>query len=193
MAVLISGGGSNLEAILQAQSAGELGRARVAVVISNKPDAGGIEKARRYNVPTRVVDRKVLGSEDAFQNALLSALTESKVDVICLAGFLRKLGPALIQKFKGRILNIHPALLPKYGGAGMYGHFVHEAVIAAGDKESGCTVHVVDEEFDHGPALAQARVPVLAGDTAESLAARVLEQEHRLYPQAIAEFCEGLL
>jgi len=190
--VLISGGGSNLEAILRAQAAGELGRGQVGLVISNKPEAAGLERARRYNVPARVVDRKALGSENAFQAALLSALTDSKTDVVCLAGFLRKLAPVIIQKFRGRILNIHPALLPKYGGAGMYGHFVHEAVIAAGDAESGCTVHVVDEEFDRGPVLAQVRVPVLPGDNAETLAARVLEQEHRLYPQAITRFCEGL-
>ena len=112
--------------------------------------------------------------------------------MVCLAGYLKKVGPEIIGRFRGRILNIHPALLPKFGGPGMYGHQVHEAVIAAGEKESGCRVHMVDEEFDHGPILAQAQVPVLPGDTPDTPAARILEQEHGLYPKTIRRISESL-
>ncbi|MGQ0645133.1 MAG: formyltransferase family protein, partial [Elusimicrobiota bacterium] len=114
-------------------------------------------------------------------------LQKRGVELVCLAGFLLKLEPGLIRRFPGRILNVHPALLPKFGGLGMYGRFVHEAVLKAGEKESGCTVHAVDEEFDHGPVLMQARVPVLPGDTPEVLAERVLREEHRLYPEAVRQ------
>jgi phosphoribosylglycinamide formyltransferase-1 len=192
IAVLISGGGSNLEAILEAQEAGKLGRGKVVLVISNKPNVFGLERARKHQVPTVVVSAKALGGDDAFEQAMLAALAGAHVRVICLAGFLKKLSFRIIEKFRGHILNIHPSLLPKYGGPGMYGHFVHEAVMAAGEKESGCTVHMVDEEFDHGAPLAQVRVPVLRGDNPEKLAGRVLEQEHLLYPKTIAHFCEGL-
>src|SRR5262249_48872534 len=142
--------------------------------------------------PSAVVERGRLASEDEFQNEILVKLTQSKAELICLAGYLRKLGPGVIARYRGRILNIHPALLPKFGGAGMYGHYVHEAVLAAGERESGCTVHVVDEEFDHGQILAQVKVPVLSGDTPDALAARILEREHKLYPKVIREFCEQL-
>ncbi|MBI3292599.1 MAG: phosphoribosylglycinamide formyltransferase, partial [Elusimicrobia bacterium] len=120
-------------------------------------------------------------------------LEARQVDLVCLAGFLWWLDAEFIQRFRDRILNIHPALLPKFGGKGMYGRRVHEAVLASGEKESGCTVHVVDEEYDHGPIVLQAKVPVLPTDTPETLAVRVQEQEHRLYPEAIRVFTEGRL
>jgi phosphoribosylglycinamide formyltransferase-1 len=192
VAVLVSGGGSNLEAILEAQKAGRLAGVQVVLVLSSKADAYALTRARNHHVETAVVERKAYANEEAFQAAVLDPLVRSRTDVVCLAGYLKKLAPEIVRRFRGRILNIHPALLPKFGGPGMYGHFVHEAVLAAGEKESGCTVHVVDEEFDNGPVLAQAKVPVLPGDTADTLAARVLEEEHKLYPKILREFCEKL-
>ena len=191
-AVLVSGGGSNLEALLAAKAAGGLPRVDFALVVASKPGVPALERAQKYGVPCRVIERKAYPDEESCQKALEQALVEAGVDLVCLAGYLRKVGANIVRRFRGRILNIHPALLPKYGGAGMYGHFVHEAVIAAGEKESGCTIHLVDEEFDHGPVLAQARVPVRPGDTAEQLAARVLMEEHRLYPEALRKFSETL-
>jgi phosphoribosylglycinamide formyltransferase-1 len=190
IAVLVSGGGSNLQTILDAQKAGGLAGAEVVLVLSSKSDAYALTRAKDSGIRTTVVERKAFSSDEAFNAATLAPLIEAEADILCLAGYLRKLGPGIIQRYRGRILNIHPALLPKFGGPGMYGHYVHEAVLKSGDKESGCTVHVVDEEFDHGPVLAQAKVPVQPGDTPETLAARVLEQEHQLYPKTIREFCE---
>ncbi len=182
-AVLVSGGGSNLGAILEAQKSGVLKHVRVELVISSRAGVMALERASKAGVPSLVVEK---GAEAP----LLQALSDHRIDLILLAGYMRKLTPALIDRFRHRILNIHPALLPKYGGAGFYGHFVHEAVIRAGEKESGCSVHVVDEEFDHGPVLAQARIPVLPQDTPETLAARVLIEEHKLYPKTIEEYSQ---
>lgn len=181
-----------MEAIVQAQRAGRLPNANVALVISSKAGVQALDRAARFGVKAIVIERPAYPDDAAFESAILQALAKEKIDVLCLAGYLKRIGPKIIRAYRGRILNIHPALLPKYGGAGMYGHRVHEAVIAAGEKESGCTVHVVDEEFDHGPVLAQVKVPVLSGDSAESLAARILEQEHALYPKVLKEFCEKL-
>jgi phosphoribosylglycinamide formyltransferase 1 len=192
-AVLVSGGGSNLEAILMAWKAGELPRVAMALVLSNRADAFALTRAKNHGVEQVLVESKSFADDALFQDAVLHALVKANIDVIFLAGYLKRIGPKIIQRFKGRILNIHPGLLPKYGGAGMYGHHVHDAVLKSGDKESGCTVHVVDEEFDHGPILAQVRVPVKPGDTAETLAARILEQEHQLYPRVIREFTEKLI
>lgn len=190
--VLVSGAGSNLKAILDAQKAGQLPGIEIVLVLSSKADAFALTHARNHKIESAVVERKAWPSEEAFQSAILEKLVHVRADVVCLAGYLKKLGPDIIRRFRGRILNIHPALLPKFGGPGMYGRFVHEAVLKAGEKESGCTVHIVDEEFDHGPALAQAKVPVMPGDTPESLAVRILEQEHKLYPKTVREFCEKL-
>lgn len=191
--VLVSGGGSNLGAILKAQRQGELGPGRVVLVISSRLGAYALERAADHGVERMVLERKAYPSEEAFDEALLAALEQFHVQLVVLAGYLRKIGPKVLNRYSGRILNIHPALLPKFGGTGMYGHYVHEAVLAAGATESGCTVHVVDEEFDHGPILAQTTVPVEPGDTPETLAARILEEEHRLYPATIAEFCDRLM
>ncbi len=190
--VLVSGGGSNLESILAAKASGALPQNEIVLVISSNPDAFALLRAKNYAIPTAVLKLRDFSSDEAFQAALLNALVEAKADLICLAGYMRKIGPLIVSRFRGRILNIHPSLLPKYGGAGLYGHKVHEAVVAAQEKESGCTVHLVDEEFDHGRTLAQTRVPVRPLDTAEKLAARVLKEEHVLYPKVIRDFSQTL-
>jgi len=190
--VMVSGGGSNLEAILEAQETGRLPGGEVVLVISSNADAYALERAQNHGIETAVIERKAFAGDEAFQAAILEQLFKARADVVCLAGYLKKVGPGIIRRFRGRILNIHPALLPKYGGAGMYGHYVHEAVLAAGEKESGCSIHIVDEDFDHGPILAQVKVPVLPTDSPDTLAARILEQEHALYPKALREFCEKL-
>ena len=192
VAIFVSGGGSNMEALIRAAEKGGLPRAEIALVICNRPDAGAVPRAQSHGIETAVIASKGAADQD-FQASILSALIERRIDVICLAGYLKKVGSDIVQRYRGRILNIHPALLPRYGGAGMYGRLVHEAVLKAGDKESGCSVHLVDDEFDHGPVLAQRRVPVLTGDTPEGLAKRILEQEHQLYPQVLAQFCEQLV
>lgn len=182
--VLASGGGSNFEALARTEIPG----AEVRLLIVNKPGAGALDRAKRLGVAAAAIEPRSFPGRAGFYDKVAAEFEARGVSLICLAGFLLKVEPSLIRRFPGRILNIHPALLPKFGGPGMYGHHVHEAVIRAGEKESGCTVHLVDEEYDHGPVLAQARVPVLPADTPDSLAARVLEQEHRLYPAAVAAF-----
>jgi phosphoribosylglycinamide formyltransferase 1 len=190
--VLVSGSGSNLEALLKAHEASQLPDVQFVGVISSRPGVLALERARKWSIPSHVVDPTNYPTVEATEEALLSVLTGAGAELICLAGYLRKLGPRVIDRYRGRILNIHPALLPKYGGAGMWGHHVHEAVLAAGDADSGCTVHLVDEEFDHGAVVAQARVPVLPGDSPDTLAARILEQEHRLFPNALKAFSAQL-
>ena len=180
---LASGGGSNFEALVRAGSPG----AEFRRLVVDKPGAGALDRARRLGVEALVIEPKAFSDRAAFYDRLADEMEKRVVRLICLAGFLLKVEPNFLRRFPGRVLNIHPALLPKFGGKGLWGHRVHEAVLAAGEKESGCTVHVVDEEFDHGPILAQARVPVLPGDTAETLAARVLEQEHKIFPETVRE------
>jgi phosphoribosylglycinamide formyltransferase-1 len=192
IAALVSGNGTNLDALLAAIQSERWVGIEVVLVLSSNPDAYALTRAKKYQIATAVVDYKAISPDEEFQSAVLAKLIEANVDVVCLAGYLKKLGPGIIRRYQGRILNIHPALLPKFGGAGMYGHYVHDAVLAAGEKESGCTIHVVDEEFDHGPVLAQVKVPVKPGDTALALAARVLEAEHKLYPKVVKEFCEKI-
>ena len=185
LGVLISGRGSNLQAILDAIAEGRLD-ARVGVVVSNQADAQGLERAQAAGVPTAVVSHKDYDSREAFDEAVLARLNEHDVDVVCLAGFMRILSPVLVRAFANRVLNIHPSLLPAFVGL----HAQRQAV-EHGAKVSGCTVHLVDEELDHGPILAQAAVPVEEGDSEESLSARILEQEHRLYPVAIQLILDG--
>ena len=179
VAVLASGGGTNLQALLDALSDSPL--ARVAVVISDRPGAGALGRARRAGVASAVLT----DHRDAAE--LLAVLTGARADLVVLAGYLKLVPAAVVARFRWRMINIHPALLPAFGGPGMYGLRVHEAVVASGAAESGVTVHYVDEVYDRGPILAQARVPVRAGDTAAALAARVLEAEHRLLPQVVLE------
>lgn len=183
VAILISGGGSNMVALVQAMT-GDF-PARPVLVLSNLPDAGGLGKARALGVPVAVVDHRRFGKDrHAFEEALIAELDQAKPDLVVLAGFMRILTPDFVAHYKGRILNIHPSLLPKYPGL-----HTHQRAIAAGDTEAGCTVHEVTGDLDAGPILGQARVPVLPGDTPETLAARVLVEEHRLYSQVLRDVC----
>jgi phosphoribosylglycinamide formyltransferase-1 len=189
LAVLLSGGGRTLQNLLDRIADGRLD-AEVAVVVSSNSTAFGLERARQAGIPTAVVRRRDFETADAFSEAITAAIGPYEVDLVILAGFTQKyLFP---ERYRGRVLNIHPALLPKYGGQGMYGHHVHEAVLAAGETESGCTVHLADHEYDHGPILVQKRVPVLPGDTPETLAERVFEAESEAYPEAIQLVAERL-
>jgi phosphoribosylglycinamide formyltransferase 1 len=193
IAVLISGSGSNLQAIINAVSSGYVKNAEIAAVISDRPEAFGLERARKAGIPALVVNPKDCTDGLAFSKKIMDILLAHRVDLVCLAGFLRMIQNPLLEKFKGRIMNIHPALLPKFGGKGMYGHYVHEAVLKAGEKESGPTVHFVDERYDHGPIILQRKVPILPNDTPTTLAERVLQEEHTIYPEAVKLFCEGRL
>jgi phosphoribosylglycinamide formyltransferase 1 len=177
VAVAVSGRGSNLEALLRAL--GPAAPARVALVLTDRADAGALGVAAAHDVPTQVL------SDPADPAEWLGGLERHRIDLVVLAGYLKLVPAAVIARYRDRIVNIHPALLPAHGGRGMYGHRVHQAVLASGDSESGATVHLVDEAYDRGAILAQSRVPVLPGDSAERLAARVLEVEHRLLPAVI--------
>jgi phosphoribosylglycinamide formyltransferase-1 len=190
IAVFISGGGSNLQALIDGSKAGILS-AKIVWVVSSSIKAYGLTRAKNEGIEAFVFKQKKYPSPEAAADDLLNKLQERKIDYIALAGYLRLLPLNVVAAYSKRIVNIHPALLPKYGGKGMYGHHVHEAVLASGDKESGVTVHLVDEIYDHGKILDQARVPVLPDDTPDSLAARVLEQEHRLYPRALNKLICG--
>jgi phosphoribosylglycinamide formyltransferase-1 len=177
IAVAISGRGSNLEALLNALGPGA--PAEIIVVVSDRPEAAGLSLARARKIPTEVL------SNPSDSSLWLSLLERHSVELVVLAGYLKLVPPQVIAAYRGRILNIHPALLPSFGGKGMFGQRVHEAVLASGATESGATVHVVDEVYDHGTVLAQMRVPVLPDDTADRLARRVLEVEHRLLPAVV--------
>jgi phosphoribosylglycinamide formyltransferase-1 len=189
LAVFVSGGGSNFQAILDAAASGRLS-ARVVLCVSSRPDAGALERARRHGVPTAVLSAP-RADEREVAREMLDLLSTHDVDFVALAGFMRRVPPAVVRAFRNRMLNVHPALLPAFGGAGMYGRRVHEAVIASGVSLSGATVHLVDDEYDTGPIVLQNEVPVLEDDTPESLAARVLAVEHRLYPEALDLFARG--
>ena len=183
VAVLASGGGTNLQALLDALTGSPL--ARVSRVITNRAAAGALERAGAAGVPTTVLQNPADAAE------LLAALDAGGgTDLVVLAGYLKLVPPAVVARFRWKMINIHPALLPAHGGPGMYGHRVHEAVLASGAAESGVTVHYVDEHYDRGSIIAQARVPVRAGDTPESLAARVLEAEHQLLPRVVLELAK---
>ncbi len=185
VAILISGGGSNMIRLLQDMTGDH--PARPVLVASNDPQAGGLARAAELGVPTASVDHRDFPRDRAgFEQALLQPLLAARPDIICLAGFMRILTPEFVQRFQGRMLNIHPSLLPKYPGLD-----THARAIAAGDAEAGCTVHLVTPELDAGPALGQARVPILPGDDAATLATRVLVQEHRLYPAVLRRFASG--
>ncbi|MBI1967317.1 MAG: phosphoribosylglycinamide formyltransferase [Gemmatimonadetes bacterium] len=179
VAVLVSGGGTNLQALLDAL--GSTAPARVVLVVSNRAEAGALERARRAGVPTQILRHPADAAE------LLAALEGDGADLVVLAGYLKRVPPAVVARFRHRMINIHPALLPACGGPGMYGRRVHEAVLASGATTSGATVHYVDEEYDRGPIIAQRSVPVLPGDTPETLAARVLAVEHALLPMVVVE------
>jgi phosphoribosylglycinamide formyltransferase-1 len=187
---LASHGGSNVQAILDACREGRLD-AEPCVVISNNSDAMVLDRAMAARVPAFHLSSHVHPDPARLDEAILQVLEKHRVNLIVLAGYMKKLGPKTLARFRGRVLNIHPALLPKYGGRGMYGNHVHEAVLAAGEMDSGATVHLVDEEYDEGRILAQKKLPVMADDTPESLAARVLEVEHQLYAETLQRIATG--
>ncbi|MBD3803859.1 phosphoribosylglycinamide formyltransferase [Thioclava sp. L04-15] len=185
VAILISGGGSNMVRLVESMVDDH--PARPVLIASNDAGAVGLEKAARMGVPTAAIDHRPYGKDRAaFEAELLKPILAAKPDILCLAGFMRVLTPDFVGRFEGRMLNIHPSLLPKYPGL-----HTHKRAIEAGDTEAGCTVHEVTPVLDDGPILGQARVPIAAGDTPDDLAARVLVQEHRLYPAVLRRFAEG--
>lgn len=187
LAILISGRGSNMEALLNAASAADY-PAKPVLVLSNRPDAAGLQFAEAAGIATAAIDHKTYGkNREAFEFHVDSTLRGAEVEIIALAGFMRVLTPWFVKRWEGRMINIHPSLLPKYKGLD-----THQRALDAGDSEAGCTVHWVSAGVDEGEIIAQARVPVLAGDTAETLAARTLPVEHRLYPEALAMACRQI-
>jgi phosphoribosylglycinamide formyltransferase-1 len=186
VAILISGGGSNMVSLVEDMTGDH--PARPVLVLSNRPDAGGLEKAKARGVPTAVVDHQPSGADrPAFEEALNTVLDQARPDIICLAGFMRVLTEGFVTRWQGRMLNIHPSLLPKYKGL-----HTHQRAIDAGDTEAGCSVHEVTAELDGGQVLGQARVPIQPDDTADDLAMRVLVQEHILYPLVLRRFADGI-
>lgn len=192
IAVFASGRGSNFQALHAVLHGMEDAPANIVLCISNNPNPGAFEFAREAGIESMRLSPKMYDDEQEYERSLLWALGERDIELIVLAGYMRQLPGGVVRAYRGRILNIHPALLPLHGGRGMFGMYVHEAVLAAGETESGATVHLADEEYDTGPIIAQERVPVLPGDTPETLAARVLEAEHRLYPATVMMWAEKL-
>ncbi len=184
VAILISGGGSNMARLVESMTGDH--PARPVLVLSNRPGAGGLAKAEGFGVETAVIDHKAYDGRESFEAALTDALNSVDPDIICLAGFMRILTEGFVRRWRGKMLNIHPSLLPKYPGLN-----THARAIEAGDAEAGCSVHEVIPELDAGPILGQARVAVKQGDTPDALAARVLTFEHRLYPAVLRRFASG--
>ena len=187
---LASHNGSNMQAVIDACNEGRL-KAKPAVVISNNGDSIALVRAGKEGIPGYHLSSKTHPAPEELDAAILRALVANQADLVILAGYMRKLGAQTLQHFKGRIINIHPALLPKFGGDGMYGIHVHEAVLASGDSETGVSIHLVDEHYDTGTIIAQCRLPVLPDDTVESLAARVLEREHSFLVETIGKIIRG--
>ena len=183
--ILISGRGSNMRALIEAGQEKDY-PAEIVLVISNVADAGGLEFARKHNIETQIIEHKKFPSREIFDNAMDVALNAANVEIVALAGFMRLLSPRFVENWHGRMINIHPSLLPAYKGL-----HTHKRAIEAGEKFAGCTVHFVTPELDDGPTILQARVPVLPGDSEDALAARVLEQEHKIYPEALRLVAEG--
>ena len=190
IAIFASGSGSNAEAIIRATYEGKLS-SEVGLVISNNADAGALQRAKELDVNYSAIDRRNFNSEESYISSLFSLLDENGIDFIALAGYLKLVQPQLIEKYRNKITNIHPALPPSFGGKGFYGIKVHEAVLEAGCKVSGVTIHMVNEAYDRGAIIAQKSVPVLGDDNPDSLAARVLKVEHQIYPEALQLFAEG--
>ena len=189
LVALASGGGTNLQAIIDNIEKGIL-NAQIKAVISNNSKSGALERARNHNIPAIHLSHKQFATPEEFDQKLLSILKENETDLVILAGYMKMLSPTVVRAYKNKILNIHPALLPTFGGEGMYGIHVHEAVINSGVKVTGVTVHLVDEIYDHGAIIVQKCVPVLSDDTPEDLQQRVLPHEHELYSEAIQLFAE---
>jgi phosphoribosylglycinamide formyltransferase-1 len=190
LAVFASGRGTNFQAILDAIDAGDL-PAEIVCCVSNTPTAGALDRAARQDIPTVVVKPSSFEAPAPFGRALLETLSAHDATFVALAGYMQKIPPTVVDEYRGRMTNIHPALLPAFGGQGMYGMHVHRAVLNYGVHWSGATVHLVDEEYDHGPIVLQDPVPVYADDTPEALADRVRAVEHRLYPEALRLFAQG--
>jgi phosphoribosylglycinamide formyltransferase-1 len=190
LGVFLSGNGTTLQNLLDRIADHRL-QAQVVLVASNKADAYGLIRAENAGIPTAVVDRKAFATGDEFSRKLFDLCRQHKADLVCLAGFLQLIH--IPNDYQGRVMNIHPALIPSFCGQGYYGHHVHEAVLASGAKITGCTVHFCDNQYDHGPIILQRAVEVSEDDTAESLAARVFNQECEAYPEAIRLFAEGRL
>ncbi|MDX1504191.1 MAG: phosphoribosylglycinamide formyltransferase [Spongiibacter sp.] len=186
--VLISGGGSNLQSLIDCAARDELGGGSIAAVFSNKPEAGGLQRAAEAGIATRCINHTDFDSRDSFDLALRTEIDTFHPDLVILAGFMRILTADFVKHYRGRLINIHPSLLPKYPGLR-----THQRAIDAGDSEAGATVHFVTEELDGGPPIIQAKVPINSGDTAETLAQKVLSKEHRIYPLAARWFAEGRL
>jgi formyltetrahydrofolate-dependent phosphoribosylglycinamide formyltransferase len=190
LAVFASGRGTNFEAILRAIETGKLHNLSVAVVISNNPDAPVLTIARGHNIPAYHLSQKQFPSEEKFDEAILDVFWRHGVNFIVLAGYMKKLSTNLVRQFRNRMVNIHPALLPKFGGKGMYGMHVHEVVINSGEKISGVTIHIVDEEYDHGPIVKQRTIAVDENETPETLATKIHGIEHQLYPEVLQLFAD---
>lgn len=185
VAVLVSGRGSNMSALIEAAKAPDY-PARIALVLSNRPEAGALEKARAEGIATETVDHKAFPDRESFERALQERLEAHEIEIVCLAGFMRILTPWFVERWPGRMLNVHPSLLPAFRGTD-----THRRALEAGVSEHGCTVHLVTPELDAGPTILQARIPVLPGDDEASLAARVLVEEHAIYPRALAMVARG--
>nr|WP_297174974.1 phosphoribosylglycinamide formyltransferase [uncultured Agathobaculum sp.] len=194
IAVLVSGGGTNLQALIDAQQAGKIENGRIALVVSSNPTAGALERAARANIPSAVLRRRDFGSTDAYAQALDALLRENGIGLVVLAGFMTVLPDSLCRSWENRIINVHPSLIPSFCGEGYYGLRVHEAALAKGVKVTGATVHFVSEVVDGGAIIAQKAVDVADDDTPETLQRRVMEQaEWVLLPQAVSDFCAGRL
>ena len=190
IAVFASHGGSNLQALIDGCASGLID-GEIALVISNNKKAFALERARNHHIDTLITTESSFASAEEFGNHIATELSRRGVNLICLAGYMKMIPQQIITKYRNRIINIHPALLPKFGGKGMIGIHVHEAVIAAGESETGVTIHLVNEVYDDGRILAQSRVPVQSGDSPQSLQERVLELEHHLYPETVAKIATG--
>ena len=190
LAVLISGGGTTLVNLMSKIREKTLD-AKIGVVVASRPNCGGVERAAELNLRCEIIERKAYCTVEDFSGAIFNLCREAKIDLVVCGGFLALI--AIPQDFAGRVINIHPSLIPAFSGKGFHGHHVHEAVLKRGARVSGCTVHFVDEEYDHGPIIVQRTVPVLDGDTADDLAARVFQSECEALPQAIQMFASGRL
>jgi phosphoribosylglycinamide formyltransferase-1 len=193
IAVFISGGGTNLQSLIDAFESGLIKDGRIEMVLSNKKNAFGLERAKKHNIPALYSSPEDFSSAEAYDSQLAGLLKERGIRLVCLAGYMKILTKTFLDNFKGDIMNVHPALLPSFGGPGMYGMHVHEAVIGSGVKVSGCTVHFVDYGTDTGPIIIQKVVPVVQDDTPQALQNRILPLEHEAYREAVKLYCEGRL
>ena len=189
--VFASGSGTNFQAIIDAVKSGQI-NARVKGLLSDNPNCKALDRAKKNDIETAVIHPSDFESTEGFGKALIETLESWKADLIVLAGYLKKIPLSVIRAYENRIINIHPSLLPKFGGKGFYGSKVHQAVLDANEEESGCSVHIVTEEYDKGPVLKQQKVPVYKSDDVETLAQRILQQEHYLLPKVVGELIEDL-